>query len=206
VSIDWIEWLGYLASVVVLISLLMASVVKLRWINMIGASLFAVYGTLIDSIPVALVNFCIALIDIYYLVQFYKTRETFEVIEADMDSELFRYFVETNREDIEKQIEIDKLSGYPIARYILRDNTIAGVLVADRKKDLLDIKLDYVTPQYRDFKAGHYYFEEHPERFKKEGITRLRAYAREASHRNYLEKMGFSRVSGSDNEYEKVLK
>jgi N-acetylglutamate synthase-like GNAT family acetyltransferase len=206
VNFDWVEWLGYLASFVVLISLLMASVVKLRWVNLAGASLFTIYGALIDSIPVALANFCIALIDIYYLVQFYKTRETFKALEADMDSELFRYFVETNREDIEKQIEVNKLSDYPIARYILRDNNIAGILVADRKDDLLDIKLDYVTPRYRDFKAGRYYFEEHPERFKEEGVRRLRAYAREASHRNYLEKMGFSKVSGSDNEYEKVLK
>jgi len=40
VSTALIEWTGYLASIVVLISLLMASVVKLRWINMAGAFLF----------------------------------------------------------------------------------------------------------------------------------------------------------------------
>ncbi len=205
-SIDWVEWTGYIASVIVLISLLMASIVKLRWINMAGAFLFALYGAMIGSIPVALVNFCIALIDIYYLIQFYKTAETFKTVEADMDSELFRYFVETNREEIEKQIAIDKLSDYSIARYILRDNNIAGIMVAERSGDTLDIKLDYVTPRYRDFKAGRYYFEEHPELFKKEGIDRLKAYAREESHRSYLEKMGFSRVPDSDNEYEKILK
>jgi len=204
-SIDWVEWTGYIASIVVLISLLMASVVKLRWINMVGAFLFALYGAMIGSTPVALVNFCIALIDIYYLIQFYKTAETFKAVEADMDSELFRYFVETNREDIEKQIEIDKLPDYDIARYILRDNNIAGVMVAERSGNTLDIKLDYVTPRYRDFKTGRYYFEEHTDLFKKEGIDRLRAYAKEESHRNYLEKMGFSKISGSDNEYEKVL-
>ena len=201
-----VEWTGYLASIVVLISLLMASVVKLRWINMAGAFLFSLYGWMIGSTPVALVNFIIALIDIYYLVQFYKTTETFKAIEADMDSELFRYFVETNREDIEKQISIDQLSGFSLARYILRDNNIAGVMVADKSDHTLDIKLDYVTPRYRDFKAGHYYFEEHPELFKSEGIERLRAYAKEESHRTYLEKMGFTKVSGSDNEYEKILK
>jgi N-acetylglutamate synthase-like GNAT family acetyltransferase len=205
-SIDWVEWTGYIASVVVLISLLMASVVKLRWINMAGAFLFALYGAMIGSVPVALVNFFIALIDIYYLIQFYKTKETFKTVEADMDSELFRYFVEVNRGDIEKQIAIEKLSNYSIARYILRDNNIAGVMVAERSDSTLDIKLDYVTPRYRDFKAGHYYFEEHPDLFKKEGIDRLRAYAREESHRSYLEKMGFSKVPDSENKYEKILK
>jgi uncharacterized membrane protein len=206
VSTALIEWTGYIASIVILISLLMASVVKLRWINMVGAFLFSLYGWMIGSTPVALVNFIITLIDIYYLVQFYKTAETFKAVKADMDSELFHYFVETNREDIEKQIEIDKLSDCEIARYILRDNNIAGVMVAERSGNTLDIKLDYVTPRYRDFKAGQYYFEEHPELFKKEGIDRLRAYAREASHSNYLEKVGFTKVSGSDHEYEKVLK
>lgn len=33
---DWIEWFGYLASLVVLISLTMTTIIKLRVINFIG--------------------------------------------------------------------------------------------------------------------------------------------------------------------------
>ncbi|MDO6638633.1 YgjV family protein [Shewanella sp. 5_MG-2023] len=70
------EWVGYLASAVVAISLMMANIKKLRWWNLIGAALFVAYGLAIDAIPVALVNFFIVLIDIYYLIKLYKEPET----------------------------------------------------------------------------------------------------------------------------------
>ncbi|WP_076540477.1 YgjV family protein [Shewanella sp. UCD-KL21] len=66
------EWVGYLASVVVAISLMMSNIKKLRWWNLIGASLFVAYGLAIGAMPVALVNFFIVLIDIYYLIKLYK--------------------------------------------------------------------------------------------------------------------------------------
>ncbi|RTR31596.1 YgjV family protein [Shewanella atlantica] len=66
------EWVGYLASVVVAISLMMSNIKKLRWWNLVGAALFVAYGMAISAIPVALVNFFIVLIDIYYLVRLYK--------------------------------------------------------------------------------------------------------------------------------------
>lgn len=66
------EWVGYLALVVVAISLMMSNIKKLRWWNLIGAALFVAYGVAIDAYPVALVNFFIVLIDIYYLVKLYR--------------------------------------------------------------------------------------------------------------------------------------
>jgi uncharacterized membrane protein len=73
-AVIW-EWVGYLASVVVAISLMMADIKKLRWWNLIGAGLFVAYGLAIDAIPVALVNFFIVIIDLYYLVKLYKAPE-----------------------------------------------------------------------------------------------------------------------------------
>lgn len=204
-TVNWMEWVGYLASIIVLISLLMSSIVKLRWINLLGAILFTVYGVLISSIPVGLANFGIVLIDIYYLVQFYKSKEIFTIINADINSDIFRYFLETNREEIEKQIPIATLNESQKALYMLRDNNIAGIMVSERNNDELDIKLDYVTPRYRDFKLGEYYFLQHPEVFKKEGIKKLIAHAKEETHRDYLEKMGFEKVSENSDTYEKVL-
>ncbi|MCE9685785.1 hypothetical protein LZP73_06080 [Shewanella sp. AS16] len=66
------EWVGYLASVVVAISLMMANIKKLRWWNLTGAALFVAYGLAIGALPVALVNFFIVLIDIYYLFKLYR--------------------------------------------------------------------------------------------------------------------------------------
>ncbi|PTA51135.1 hypothetical protein C9I43_11810 [Shewanella morhuae] len=70
------EWIGYLASVVVAISLMMSNIKKLRWWNLIGAALFVAYGIAISAYPVALVNFFIVLIDTYYLIKLYRETDS----------------------------------------------------------------------------------------------------------------------------------
>ena len=67
---DWIEWYGYLASLVVFISLTMSSIIKLRIFNFIGCLIFAHYGLLTGLLPVTVANLSIALINIYYLYTF----------------------------------------------------------------------------------------------------------------------------------------
>lgn len=76
-NINWLEWLGYLASLIVLISLLMNSIIKLRWINLLGSSIFSLYGFLIGALPVGFMNLGIVLINIYHLVKIYHSKEYF---------------------------------------------------------------------------------------------------------------------------------
>jgi hypothetical protein len=61
------EIIGYIASALVAVSLMMSSILKLRVINLVGAALFTVYGLLIGAYPVAVMNLFIVLIDLYYL-------------------------------------------------------------------------------------------------------------------------------------------
>ncbi|THB62964.1 MAG: hypothetical protein D6B26_06530 [Spirochaetaceae bacterium] len=62
-----IEGLGYLASFTVAISLLMVSVLKLRIINLIGSTMFLIYGLLIGSVPIVITNVCVVSINIVNL-------------------------------------------------------------------------------------------------------------------------------------------
>ena len=71
------EIIGYSASALVAISLMMSSIVKLRVINLIGAALFTLYGLLIGAYPVAVLNFTIVLIDLYYLRETIKSKVYF---------------------------------------------------------------------------------------------------------------------------------
>ena len=66
---NWQEWIGYLASILVAVSLLMSSVKKLRWINMAGAFVFTIYGALISSWPVFFMNAFLVVVNIWYLVK-----------------------------------------------------------------------------------------------------------------------------------------
>lgn len=68
-----VEFYGYLGSVLVAVSLMMSSIVRLRWINLVGAGIFASYGFIIEAWPVAALNGFIVLIDIYHLWKIKRT-------------------------------------------------------------------------------------------------------------------------------------
>jgi len=200
-----IEWIGYVSSIVILISLTMSSIVKLRWINLLGAILFSIYGALIGAIPVAVVNFGIVLIDIYYLWIIYKDKEVFALVDADIGSALFQHFLDSNREEIEKQIPIAEIQESDKSFYMLRDNNLAGVIIGNIDNREMNVKLDYVTPRYRDFKLGKYYFIENAKTLKQKGIQVVKASAKEEEHQVYLEKMGFEKIPNSTDQYKKIL-
>ena len=71
-SLNYVEILGYLASVMVAISLMMKDIVKLRILNFVGCALFSAYGVAIEAWPVAGMNAFIACINVYYLVKMYR--------------------------------------------------------------------------------------------------------------------------------------
>lgn len=65
------EYVGYLASFMVLLSFTMKDVRKLRLVNICGCVLFILYGFLMPSLriglPIIIANAAILLVNIYYL-------------------------------------------------------------------------------------------------------------------------------------------
>lgn len=74
-GIEILELFGYAGSFVVLISLMMSSIVRLRWINLLGATMFTIYAAFIGAYPAIFMNFGIMIIDIYYLLKLYRKKE-----------------------------------------------------------------------------------------------------------------------------------
>ena len=68
-GIAFTEWIGYMASLGVLVSFLMSNMKTLRIISIIGCALFVTYGLLIDSVPIIITNGTIILINLYYLLK-----------------------------------------------------------------------------------------------------------------------------------------
>lgn len=65
-----IELLGYAGSILVVFSMLMHSVTRLRVINTAGCVLSAIYALVIQAFPTMLMNVVLVLINGYYLWQF----------------------------------------------------------------------------------------------------------------------------------------
>jgi uncharacterized protein with PQ loop repeat len=64
---QYTDYIGYIASGVVLLSFLMRKMLFLRIVNTIGCIFFIVYGILLGQAPIIITNAAIVLINIYYL-------------------------------------------------------------------------------------------------------------------------------------------
>jgi GNAT superfamily N-acetyltransferase len=194
-----LEALGYLASVLVAISLTMSSIVRLRLINLAGSLAFAVYGYLIGSHPVAAVNLFIAVVNVVYLRRMLANREGFRILETSPDSEYLGYFLDHYRDEIRRFFPSfpARAPASSIGLFVLRDMVPAGVLLGDQREDTLDVQLDFVIPQFRDFKVGRFLFDECAEFFRSRGIREIRSAGGTAAHAAYLRRIGFEPVGAA---------
>ncbi len=191
-----IEMIGYLGSVLVLISFLMSSVVKLRVINAVGSLVFAGYALIIHSYPTALMNFCLVGINIYYLVRLRHPDRQYTLMRETGDGGMLAGFLDYYRGDIENcfpGIRIDRQEA-DAAYLICHNMTPAGVLLGrERERGTLEILLDYSTPEYRDCSVGKYLYG----RLQEQGVCRLVFPGEPGAHEDYLKRMGFVREDGA---------
>ncbi|AUD66073.1 hypothetical protein BK011_10375 [Tenericutes bacterium MZ-XQ] len=191
---SWIEWVGYVASLIVLISLVMSSVKRLRWINLSGSLIFAVYGILISSYPVAAMNLGIVLVNSYYLYQIYSKKDLFELIPVQDDA-YFEHFIDVYKKDMSEYIHLShdiKQTG--LLKFFVYRNTVPAGLFIGRAidEDKLDIWVDYTTPMYRDFKIAEYIYTKKKQVFLDKGFKMLYTKPGQEKHNKYLEKIGFT--------------
>ena len=95
-----IEMIGYLGSALVVVSMLMSSVVKLRVINTIGSGIFAAYALMIHSYPTALMNGFLIGINVYNLIKLSRKDKSYDLVDGVEDDGLLRYLLDYYREDI----------------------------------------------------------------------------------------------------------
>jgi hypothetical protein len=189
-----LEWIGYAGSVIIAVSMTMSSIVKFRLINLAGAALFSLYGLLIGAVPVALLNGFIVAVDLYYLHGIFSKKEVFETLEVRSDNRYLLRFLEFHAGDIRRFFPgFNYVAGQDtVSFFILRDMAVAGLFLARRTgKGTLEVALDYVIPEYRDFKNGKFVYHHLGRKFADAGIREVVAGGHTPEHRKYLEKLGF---------------
>src|SRR6056297_449360 len=193
-----LEWIGFAASVIIALSMTMSSIVKFRWINFIGATTFSIYGFLIGSLPVGFLNGFIAVVDTYYLITIYGKKEVFETLEVQDDNKYLLRFLAFHHKDIQKFFPgftynpETNTTGF----FILRNMAVAGIFLAHREdSNILRVELDYVIPEYRDFKNGKFIYLHLRKKFTQEGFDMVKASGKSKKYTRYLKKLGFNKDS-----------
>lgn len=191
-----LQFLGYAASVLIVISMLMRSIVRLRILNLAGAATFSVYGFLIGATPVGVLNLLTASINVVQLVRLRRRQEIFRILEVRPEAQYLRYFLDFQSGDIQRffprfRPDESVQSDGRIAIFVLRDLIPAGVLLGRISGERLDVDLDYVVPQYRDTKVGQFLFRDQAAFFRNRGVREIVSPADSDVHARYLGRMGF---------------
>ncbi|MEM6513076.1 MAG: hypothetical protein AAF660_08695 [Pseudomonadota bacterium] len=198
-----IEWLGYAASALVLLSLSMSSIARLRWFNLAGALTFTVYGYAIEAWPVAAVNFAISIINVYYLAQHYTQRDFFKTREINADDSYLKEFLDFHRDLVTRWYPqfTGTLPDDALVLLSLRNMAVAGVFAGQKTgKSTLKILIEFVIPQYADKKVGRFLYRDNRQVFLEQGINKLVVDTGEIDNESYFRSMGFrdSKVYGRD--------
>ena len=189
-----IEAFGYLGSLLVLLSMLMTSVVKLRIINTIGSVIFTIYAFIIRSYPTAFMNLCLVLINLHFLWKMSRTDKEYEIIKAEGNDVLLNHLLDYYHDDIAKcfpGIAYDAKKADQIYVVMCQGKPV-GISMGNRDGDTLELSLDYSIPEFRDFSIGAYLLSN----LKKEGIKKVVYRGPDENHLNYLRRLGFQYTDG----------
>ncbi|MFP4547240.1 MAG: GNAT family N-acetyltransferase [Fidelibacterota bacterium] len=198
------EIIGYVASVLVAISLSMSSIIKLRWFNLFGSAFFSIYGFLIQAYPVGILNGYIAIMNIIYLRKIYQTQDDFRILSYDEKTQYLTYFFDFYRREITKY---NPAFDFQIAArdkiyIILRNMVPAGIVIGNRRGGIFNLKLDFVIPQFRDFKIGEYIYRHEDSFLQKDNINKVITTTESDRQAKYYERMGFHK---HDDHFEFVI-
>ncbi len=195
-----LEWVGYVGSVVIAISLMMSSILKLRWLNLAGAAIFSVYGLLIGALPVALLNLFITIINAYHLFKIYSQKDFLKILHIRTENRYLEFLIDYYRSDINYFFpgfyESFKDQLYNPKEFlcflILRNAEVAGIFIGKKVSEReLFVEMDFALPQYRDLSLGNYVYKQNQRYFENLGVSILSANPKSYKHYQYLKKMGF---------------
>lgn len=191
-----VEVIGYVASILVAVSLTMSKILRLRIINLLGALAFTIYGFFLGAIPIFLVNGFIVIIDIYYLYKLIKHSDDFDILHIDENHEYLTRFLNHYENDIKvffPNFKEDNLKGN-INFFILRNMQPVNLVSLNKQGNgIVEVVLDYTLRPYRDFLNGKYLLTVVKKVIDGGSIIQLVTKPESKAHIKYLKKIGFNK-------------
>ena len=158
----WLDVVGWGGSALLVFSLLQARVLRFRALNLVGCLILLVFNALLEVWPMVGMNAVLAAINVWFLVRLLRDRHddtAFEVIEVGRDDAYLQHLLTVHGDDIRRYQPGSPWA--PVAErdhafVVLHGNETVGVVLVDADGDVARVRLDYVTPRYRDFTPGEF--------------------------------------------------
>lgn len=188
-----LEIIGYIGSALVVISMMMTSVFKLRVVNITGSAIAFFYAMAVKAYPVAALNGFLIIVNVVKIVQFFRVEKSYTLIESTGAAGLPKYLARKYNDDI--------LNFFPDFTGFKDDDKVFILMNGDNATGVtagqidefqtFHISIDYTTPAYRDNSAGRFLYSEIARRGCKKAVFETSS----KNHEAYMYKMGFVKIS-----------
>lgn len=156
----WIDVLGWGGSVLLVYSLLQARVLRFRTLNLLATLVLLVFNAIIGVWPMVGMNAVLAVINVWFIVRLVgeaHDQEAFEVLPVGTGDAYLGHVLRQHADDVARfQPDWDGVHPADRAFVVQRGDETVGVVVIRPDGDVARIRLDYVTPRYRDFTPGEF--------------------------------------------------
>ena len=181
------EIIGYTGTVLVVLSMMMTSVIKLRFINICGSVLSMSYAIITNTWPIVLMNAALIIINVIQLIRSYTRKLNFNYRCVTTSDLSFKHFIEVYKNDIEKFFPKFSINNNDETYLVFIDTELVGVLVGTIENKSFNVIIDYAIPKYRDMSIGKYLYPI----LKLHNINKIVQTSDCIHHKKYLKKIGF---------------
>ena len=194
----WLEIGGWLGSVLVVLSLTQARVLRFRWLNLVGSLVATTYNAILGIWPFFAMNAAISLINIYWLLRLNRERHdaaVYEVVEVAPDDAYLLHVLRTHAADIAtfapRFVALPEPGEVRSAFLVQRgDETVGVVEVRDAGDGVGVVELDWVSMRFRDLTPAEFVYRRSGI-FAAKGFTRVVVPQVDRSEFGYMRGVGF---------------
>jgi hypothetical protein len=198
----WLALLGWGGSALLVTSLLQTRVLRFRVLNLVASLTLVAFNAILAIWPMVAMNIVLSSINVWFIFRLLRQQHdeaVFEVLETRPDDVYLQHVLRVHASDIagfQPDFDLATLASTPsIATYLVQKGTeTVGVVVLETEGTTARVRLDYVTPRYRDFSPGEFVW-------RRSGLLVAKGLDRVVTPPNmvnaYYEGLGFHREGSS---------
>ena len=193
-SEQWLGLLGWVGSVLLIVSLLQTRVLRFRLLNLAASIILVIFNALLAVWPMVGMNVATSAINVFFITRMLRDRHSetaYDVLEVEPGDAYLRHFLGVHESDIERHqpgFSAGRLGGHDLAFQVQSGDETVGVVLIRGEGEVAQVLLDYVTPRYRDFSPGEFVW-------RRSGLLREHGFTRVVTPAGmvapYYDRLGF---------------
>nr|WP_255633295.1 hypothetical protein [Demequina sp. TTPB684] len=193
------EIIGWIGSILIVVSLTQSQVLRFRWMNLTGSVVATFYNAVIEVWPFAAMNGAIAIINVYWLLRLHREASdpgVFQALTVDPDNAYLRHVLDVHADDIQAHqpgfvADPGEGAGSRLTLLVVRGDEAVGVVaVRDLGDGKGEVELDWVKPRFRNFTPGQFVYRDSGA-LPGAGFRTLTLTPHRATDVEYLRRAGF---------------